>query len=172
MVVCNVPYFLLSPCVILFMNCILFLSLFFFFLMIRRPPRSTRTDTLFPYTTLFRSAQAADDPAQRLDLLCAGPLGVLLQDLKKYACPGVLQDIRKRTNGSVGGGRSDTVAKKLVVRCEVSVDKLPDRTGPSNVDCIVTGLLGEFALEKHVRDVAAVGRNDCVQVCKRAERHF
>src|SRR3546814_13957196 len=28
----------------------------FFFLMIRRPPRSTRTDPLFPYTTLFRSA--------------------------------------------------------------------------------------------------------------------
>src|SRR3546814_9820284 len=27
------------------------------FLMIRRPPRSTRTDTLFPYTTLFRSDQ-------------------------------------------------------------------------------------------------------------------
>src|SRR3546814_11962572 len=33
-----------------------YLSLFFFVLMIRRPPRSTRTDTLFPYTTLFRSA--------------------------------------------------------------------------------------------------------------------
>src|SRR3546814_3866144 len=32
----------------------------FFFLMIRRPPRSTRTDTLFPYTTLFRSEHAAD----------------------------------------------------------------------------------------------------------------
>src|SRR3546814_4622843 len=30
-----------------------------FFLMIRRPPRSTRTDTLFPYTTLFRSAAHA-----------------------------------------------------------------------------------------------------------------
>src|SRR3546814_974584 len=29
----------------------------FFFLMIRRPPRSTRTDTLFPYTTLFRSGR-------------------------------------------------------------------------------------------------------------------
>src|SRR3546814_19915636 len=29
--------------------------LFVFFLMIRRPPRSTRTDTLLPYTTLFRS---------------------------------------------------------------------------------------------------------------------
>src|SRR3546814_11692447 len=33
--------------------------LFFFFLMIRRPPRSTRTDTLFPYTTLFRSSAPA-----------------------------------------------------------------------------------------------------------------
>src|SRR3546814_19245199 len=33
----------------------LFVSYVFFFLMIRRPPRSTRTDTLFPYTTLFRS---------------------------------------------------------------------------------------------------------------------
>src|SRR3546814_20907083 len=32
--------------------------LFFFFLMIRRPPRSTRTDTLFPYTTLFRSVKS------------------------------------------------------------------------------------------------------------------
>src|SRR3546814_2916420 len=29
----------------------------FYFLMIRRPPRSTRTDTLFPYTTLFRSEE-------------------------------------------------------------------------------------------------------------------
>src|SRR3546814_16274197 len=31
-----------------------------YFLMIRRPPRSTRTDTLFPYTTLFRSPAARD----------------------------------------------------------------------------------------------------------------
>src|SRR3546814_16101871 len=34
------------------------LSLHFFFLRIRRPPRSTRTDTLFPYTTLFRSVES------------------------------------------------------------------------------------------------------------------
>src|SRR3546814_3920308 len=36
------------------------LFILFFFLMIRRPPRSTRTDTLFPYTTLFRSITAFD----------------------------------------------------------------------------------------------------------------
>src|SRR3546814_2127909 len=38
------------------MTCrVIFIIFSFFFLMIRRPPRSTRTDTLFPYTTLFRS---------------------------------------------------------------------------------------------------------------------
>src|SRR3546814_16562021 len=35
----------------------MFVCFLFFLLMIRRPPRSTRTDTLFPYTTLFRSVQ-------------------------------------------------------------------------------------------------------------------
>src|SRR3546814_13395705 len=39
---------------------VLYCRFCFFFLMIRRPPRSTRTDTLFPYTTLFRSARGAD----------------------------------------------------------------------------------------------------------------
>src|SRR3546814_3715153 len=51
--------------------CCVFVFLLFF-LMIRRPPRSTRTDTLFPYTTLFRSQcdgkpswNLASDPAQQ-----------------------------------------------------------------------------------------------------------
>src|SRR5213082_4009132 len=36
-----------------------FFFFFFFFLMIRRPPRSTLCQTLFPYTTLFRSARCS-----------------------------------------------------------------------------------------------------------------
>src|SRR3546814_18265363 len=43
--------------------------------MIRRPPRSTRTDTLFPYTTLFRSPSAASGPSGFCDsptLGCGG----------------------------------------------------------------------------------------------------
>src|SRR3546814_15023992 len=36
--------------------------MFVFFLMIRRPPRSTRPDTLFPYTTLFRSDNPGNVP--------------------------------------------------------------------------------------------------------------
>src|SRR3546814_18262298 len=45
---------IIQLCLLLF-----FILYLFFFLMIRRPPRSTRTDTLFPYTTLFRSSREA-----------------------------------------------------------------------------------------------------------------
>src|SRR3546814_15375549 len=47
----------------------------FFFLMIRRPPRSTRTDTLFPYTTLFRSGVAGleTDPVDGRMIVLAVP---------------------------------------------------------------------------------------------------
>src|SRR3546814_11235856 len=51
----------------LFIYLMCYLHFIFFFLMIRRPPRSTRTDTLFPYTTLFRSARNSkfiDDAGQ------------------------------------------------------------------------------------------------------------
>src|SRR3546814_2181717 len=42
--------------------------------MIRRPPRSTRTDTLFPYTTLFRSLQPLQGVRGKLTGLCGGGL--------------------------------------------------------------------------------------------------
>src|SRR3546814_5956930 len=43
----------------------------FFFVMIRLPPRSTRTDTLFPYTTLFRSGPLEERVADLLHELRA-----------------------------------------------------------------------------------------------------
>src|SRR3546814_4534606 len=48
----------------------LYVYSYVFFLMLRRPPRSTRTDTLLPYTTLFRS-----HPHASVGVYCAGPLG-------------------------------------------------------------------------------------------------
>src|SRR3546814_963091 len=58
----------------------------FFFLMIRRPPRSTRTDTLFPYTTLFRSSLlGTDDKVHGLADL-AGPKGTLIVFICNH-CP-------------------------------------------------------------------------------------
>src|SRR3546814_16847889 len=53
-----------------------YFSLNVFFCIIRRPPRSTRTDTLFPYTTLFRSIrQLPQSRTAQLDL-CGGHLHV------------------------------------------------------------------------------------------------
>src|SRR3546814_8450857 len=50
----------------------------FFFLMIRRPPRSTRTDTLFPYTTLFRSVNIDPTLVQNFGVRTAqAEIGVL-----------------------------------------------------------------------------------------------
>src|SRR3546814_7589471 len=45
--------------------------------MIRRPPRSTRTDTLFPYTTLFRSPEREDHPH-----VVVARVGVQMRDLR------------------------------------------------------------------------------------------
>src|SRR3546814_6223197 len=62
----------------------------FFFLMRRQPPRSTRTDTLFPYTTLFRATGGAtattikpgSRPAPLKSLLDAGvPVGLATDNL-------------------------------------------------------------------------------------------
>src|SRR3546814_11124888 len=50
---------------------IYYVAVFCFFLMIRRPPRSTRTDTLFPYTTLFRSISLPGRILGACDVFCA-----------------------------------------------------------------------------------------------------
>src|SRR3546814_20948493 len=62
-----------------------------FFLMIRRPPRSTRTDTLFPYTTLFRSMLIGErfgrhmvaEPFFSTVILGAGLIGAAGSDAQK-----------------------------------------------------------------------------------------
>src|SRR3546814_1297737 len=51
--------------------------------MIRRPPRSTRTDTLFPYTTLFRSQRIEQDARQRLE--GGQRMGTAVDDLQRVA---------------------------------------------------------------------------------------
>src|SRR3546814_13233518 len=61
-----------------------------FFLMIRRPPRSTRTDTLFPYTTLFRSGDFRGAGQDRR-------IRHAVEDLRQSAA---------HVGGAVGGARS------------------------------------------------------------------
>src|SRR3546814_10705846 len=85
----------------------------FFFLMIRPPPRSTRTDTLFPYTTLFRSvAQVAH---HRRPLLRrkqeAGLVELGLQPLEEVHQLGVAG--RRRAVGLQPAGRSEEHTSEL-----------------------------------------------------------
>src|SRR3546814_15757068 len=67
----------------------------FFFLMIRRPPRSTRTDTLFPYTTLFRSILAA---LRRPGILLLLPV-LLALAARTFVAPGWM--IESDASGSI-----------------------------------------------------------------------
>src|SRR3546814_13245611 len=66
--------------------------------MIRRPPRSTRTDTLFPYTTLFRSV---DDVPFLLDLARLGGIG--FHDRPSSSCRGSGTDTPALAGVSGGG---------------------------------------------------------------------
>src|SRR3546814_12554284 len=89
----------------------------------RRPPRSTRTDTLFPYTTLFRSLDAAPPPAEPVLGAVAAellPIGVTGTDLAALVAgweellepelddEGLMRHARER------GGRLFTLAGRIV----------------------------------------------------------
>src|SRR3546814_6254116 len=85
----------------------------FCFLMIRRPPISTRTDTLFPYTTLFRSlADAVGRNARRLRAGRSGKLGQPQPQQLGHAAG----------RGDPGGGRADRAGR--VTRSEEHTSEL------------------------------------------------
>src|SRR3546814_21155706 len=103
--------------------------------MIRRPPRSTRTDTLFPYTTLFRSNEH-------------GPLEQRLPHVMAASAPRSEQDEvgagRPHVDGQLGEGRADPAAllhQRGDAGAHLRLDLPPD--APSRL-----------------RDVVAVDRDD------------
>src|SRR3546814_14795429 len=69
----------------------------FFFLMIRRPPRSTRTDTLFPYTTLFRSRPEPHPCRSRQSSGGAGACGGRNAVARTHRATGVVSGWRCRS---------------------------------------------------------------------------
>src|SRR3546814_14493574 len=99
----------------------------FFFLMIRRPPRSTRTDTLFPYTTLFLSLPSAVQSA------VARATGDNCWHLVHY-----VPDSRSDASGRVSSGcrlRARTGVTRPVtdvLRCRASADRKSTRLNSSH----------------------------------------
>src|SRR3546814_2996921 len=80
-----------------------------FFLMIRRPPRSTLTDTLFPYTTLFRSLHVPDARRPAHDPLSTTPPAAACA-LALYT---VIPDVRRARKPKVSGARSEEHTSEL-----------------------------------------------------------
>src|SRR3546814_18508777 len=78
--------------------------------MIRRPPRSTRTDTLFPYTTLFRSGrtQKVVVPSFTLMAIAAGKWSVPPEKLLRIA-----NGVDLRRSGGEAGKRSPLAGRDL-----------------------------------------------------------
>src|SRR3546814_19509988 len=93
---------LFSICAILIYTCFVL-----FFLMIRRPPRSTRTDTLFPYTTLFRSTATA----------CAVPWSRLAPNSRRPCRP----CRRKPSTRTVGRSEEHTSELQSLMRISYAV---------------------------------------------------
>src|SRR3546814_13638900 len=82
------------------------IAFFLLFLMIRRPPRSTRTDTLFPYTTLFRSRKS-------------GPMNTGVPDCRNPCSwiPDQVRDDGLRNAGCGGrGSNPSSIARSLLER--------------------------------------------------------
>src|SRR3546814_12451395 len=76
--------------------------------MIRRPPRSTRTDTLFPYTTLFRSLTAQYSPAIRINAVSPGAVATELSAHTAELNPG--RDVNWPERSHVPVGTPEAIA--------------------------------------------------------------
>src|SRR3546814_11681461 len=135
--------------------------------MIRRPPRSTRTDTLFPYTTLFRSLVARGEPGPQRD-----GLALILRALPQRRLGGV----------AVGDGEVVALAAGRGVEVQNQIDMVRPAPGEQPVDarkafvqpCILAGAglavggQGELVemdrqahrVETHFRTPVAVGLGD------------
>src|SRR3546814_4296163 len=84
------------------------------FLMIRRPPRSTRTDTLFPYTTLFRSGRADGTAPFRL------PPGTK-RGTRNHGCQGISGSVGRNIQSSTDV-RGDCRARPVRLRSEYETE--------------------------------------------------
>src|SRR3546814_552550 len=98
--------------------------------MIRRPPRSTRTDTLFPYTTLFRSqyrpqiGQASPRQQQRQDQQ-QRPQDALADDLHRVHMMQQLEIDRQQAPQAISRHRGDQAAADRPFRWRKGIQRMP-----------------------------------------------
>src|SRR3546814_584974 len=88
--------------------------------MIRRPPSSTRTDTLFPYTTLFRSVLMG----RLAPLEGVGPQELQFDRLVKRASDGIVREVILATNFTAEGETTAHYLSELLRAQGLSVSRL------------------------------------------------
>src|SRR3546814_4709369 len=117
---------------------------YFFFLMIRRPPRSTRTDTLFPYTTLFRS------------------VGAGCRDVEHAALNAAAQEIIRGFGVLARAGGDRREERNLVVRIPPHIDVAHPR--PHDL-----GPVGRS--EEHTSELQSLMRSSYAVFCLKKKKH-
>src|SRR3546814_9997380 len=117
--------------------------------MIRRPPRSTRTDTLFPYTTLFRSpyrkADAIDRPSAGIDE-CEDVAAGARHDLETRV--GVARRPLVEDQPVAGDRPADGHREPLAVRGNVGVDRIRSEEHTSELQSLMRNSYAVFCLKK------------------------
>src|SRR3546814_4145198 len=107
------------------------LSLWLFFcLIIRRPPRSTRTDTLFPYTTLFRFHGQKDVVDLGLDQYFGGPVVERVREMGEQVRDEALHADELHVVGLVSRSEEHTSELQSLMRISYAVFCLKKNTTP------------------------------------------
>src|SRR3546814_2385960 len=118
--------------------------------MIRRPPRSTRTDTLFPYTTLFRSLVAF--------------LGDALPEGLGHLVDHVVGHVLARADADHGADGCDVVLVKLVVAIGAGGNRVEQAAGP-----VAEGLEGVGRSEEHTSELQSLMRISYAVFCLKTQ---
>src|SRR3546814_4684087 len=116
--------------------------------MIRRPPRSTRTDTLFPYTTLFRSVIGIGRAKEMIaDLITHGTIR-----LSRLRDPIIVHE-------SIGVLRLMDTLKRSRGQLVLVTDEFGEIEGVVTPIDVFEAIAGEFPDEDETPDIAADGEN-------------
>src|SRR3546814_1482243 len=105
--------------------------------MLLGPPRSTRTDSLFPYTTLFRSSHSQPD-YQRLEFLGDRVLGLVMARWLYERFPAEPEGkLSRRLNALVAGAVCAIVAREIELRPHLKLGRQAREDGAADSDNVL-----------------------------------
>src|SRR3546814_4922105 len=113
--------------------------------MIRRPPRSTRTDTLFPYTTLFRSVAIEAIEAERVEDRDEGGVGIVRQRVAQR------QRAMGRQLGDETRSEEHTSELQSLMRISYAVFCLKKKTNKKDTPTAVSAIHNTLRCNIHTR---------------------